>query len=160
MGRDKHPIRPPVTTSLAGGSALDLLRPRIASAGAAARLARVAASTEPLPFCLLVPGLEGMISWDGGYVRPFLERARAGLGERCRFVPMYSMSTEVVETVSTVVSDEQGKTLAFLPLAPGVLYEFLPEAAEDLPDMLLRPDQLRVGEHYTLVVSDRFGLLR
>jgi hypothetical protein len=128
---------------------------RIESIGARTRLARIAASTGPLTLADVAPSVEAFISWDGGYVAPFLARiARAAPG--LRHLPMYSMSTETIETVP----DYRGGDVAFLPLAPGVLYELLPEDAGDDPAQVRTARQLAIGERYTLVVSDAYGLVR
>ena len=44
---------------------------------------------------------------------------------------MYAMSTETIETVPHFRADSEP---AFLPLAPGVLYEFLELTEEGAPD--------------------------
>jgi hypothetical protein len=41
-----------------------------------------------------------------------------------------------------------------------VLYEFVELKDEDDPTNLLRPDQLEPGKHYSMVVSDAYGLRR
>lgn len=130
---------------------------RIESRGARARLARIAASDQPLPLNACAPAVAAYVCWTGGYVRPFLERlARHLPPERYRLVPMYSMSTETVETVSRY----DGEDVSFLPLAGGVLYEFAEEGADDGPENLLTADKLVAGRTYSLIVSDAFGLRR
>ena len=90
-------------------------------------------------------------------MQPFLERIEAHLPpERYRLIPMYSMSTETVETISHF---ERG-TIAFLPLAPRVLYEFVEEGFADPQRNLRTPDQLKAMQSYSMVVSDAFGLRR
>jgi hypothetical protein len=69
---------------------------------------------------------------------------------------MYSMSTETIETVNYF----EGDRVRFLAIAPGVLYEFLPESQPDDPSKLLSPWELEQGSVYSLVVSDGYGLLR
>lgn len=140
------------------GSGLHSLLQSLESVGARERLEQMSSEAAPLSWEQLCPQLDTLISWDGGYVRPFLERARAELGERCRFVPMYSMSTETIETLPAVVNEPE--RLAYLPMAPGVLYELLPEGAPDEPAHLIGPEQVKSGERYTLVVSDVYGLRR
>jgi hypothetical protein len=109
------------------------------------------------PVAHLLPGLRSYACWDGGYVTPFLERIRRFLPpERFHHAPMYSMSTETVETL---LYTEAGRP-HFLPLAPGVLYEFLPEGAGDDPLALLPPSALEPGRTYSMVVSDVYGLRR
>jgi hypothetical protein len=131
---------------------------QVASPGWRARLARAGAADAVPPVEDLLPGLEAWCSWDGGYVRPFLEQVRAYLPpERYLFVPMYSMSTETVETLNHFEADGRVRLLA---LAPGVLYEFLPEGADDRPELLIEPWALAPGRAYTLVVSDAYGLRR
>ena len=130
---------------------------RIDSRGSKDRLQRIASSETPLPIAQINPALEAYMCWDGGYVRPFLDRIEARLPpERYRRIPMYSMSTETIETV-TDISDGQ---VRFVPLGPGVLYEFIAEGADDTPQDILRPEQLEVGSAYAMVVSDAYGLKR
>ena len=69
---------------------------------------------------------------------------------------MYSMSTETLQTQTYV----KGGRIHFLPYAPGVLYEFLPDGAPDDPSLLLGANALAVGETYCMVVSDAYGLRR
>jgi hypothetical protein len=137
---------------------------RLDSRGAGARRRAVADSATALPLATWAPAVEATITWTGGYVAPFVERLATHLPpDRYRLVPMYSMSTETIETVSHF---EGRGDPAFLPLAPGVLYEFLPEEeatpalAADQPSRLLTPDRLETGRTYTLVVSDDHGLRR
>lgn len=99
--------------------------------------------------------IEVVISWDGGNNGPHVRQVRDWLPS-ARFVPMFSMSTETLETL-TVWDAGQPK---FLPIAPGVLYEFLPEHAPDDPALLLSPLDLAVAEAYVLVASDGHGLRR
>jgi hypothetical protein len=130
---------------------------RLASRGSAGRLRLIAESERPLPFRLCAPSVRAYVCWTGGYVKPFLERLAEHLpAERYRLVPMYSMSTETIETVSHF---RRGR-VSFLPLAPGVLYEFAEEGAEDRPENLLTAEGLSEGKAYTLVVSDAYGLRR
>jgi len=128
---------------------------RIVAPGWRARAAAALAASAPLPATAWMPALEAFSSWDGGNTGPFLNQVRAAL-PGATFVPMFSMSTETIETL-TVYRDDQAH---FLPIAPGVLYEFLPEEAEDDPALLLKPEALEVGQGYVLVVSDRWGLRR
>ncbi len=135
---------------------------RLSTVGAWTRLQRIAASSVPLPASEWIPGLEAVVCWDGGYVRPFLDRLRRALDpERVRHIPMFSMSTETLETLPTVVRASDGqKSIAFLPIAPGVLYEFIEEGKDDLPENLLTAEQLEPGRTYAMVVSDGYGLRR
>ncbi|HVY61401.1 MAG TPA: GH3 auxin-responsive promoter family protein [Planctomycetota bacterium] len=69
---------------------------------------------------------------------------------------MYAMSTETLMTLLVY----EGREPRFLPLAPGVLYELLPDGAPDDPARLVAPWDARPGEAYSLVVSDPYGLRR
>ncbi len=130
---------------------------RVVSRGFGERAARIAAASAPLGLADCVPALRAYCCWDGGYVRPFLEQVRAALPpERVRLVPMYSMSTETVETLSYF----DGPVVRFLPVAPGVLYEFLPEETPDDPTQLVPAYALEPGATYSMVVTDPYGLRR
>ena len=130
---------------------------RLDSRGAIDRLARVAASSTSLPLLVFAPAVETYLCWTGGYVQPFLDRLAIYLPpDRYRRIPMYSMSTEVMETVTHF----GGSDSAFLPLSSGVCYEFIEEGTEDSPENLRTADELQVGTNYTMVVSDRHGLRR
>ncbi len=110
------------------------------------------------PIASWLPSLEGFGCWDGGYVRPFLERIRAHLpAPRYRHVPMYSMATETVQTLNWFGSDGVAR---FLAIAPRVLYEFVPAGAPDRPDALVAAADLQPGRDYAMVVSDPWGLRR
>ena len=138
-------------------AAVRTLARRLASRGSNERLMRIATSHSPLPLQACAPAVEAYVCWTGGYVKPFLDRLASYLPpERYRLIPMYSMSTETVETVSHF----RGDTVAFLPLASGVLYEFIEEDAADRPENLLTADRLQVGKIYAMVVSDPYGLRR
>lgn len=130
---------------------------RVLAPGWRARLELVARATSPPPVEAWLPGLRAYCCWDGGYVAPFLERlARHLPAPRFAHVPMYSMSTETLET--TLVYE--GRTPRFLPLGEGVLYELLPDGADDDPAKLLPTTAAEAGRDYTLVVSDGHGLVR
>ena len=130
---------------------------RITSRGAAGRLRRIAQSPAPLPLTATVPAAHTYVCWTGGYVQPFLDRLAEHLPrDRYRLLPMYSMSTETPETTPCYRRDR----VAFIPLADGVLYEFLPEGDDDAPANLLPPHALRAGRNYSMVVSDAYGLRR
>jgi hypothetical protein len=126
---------------------------RLDSIGRKQRLQAIATSTQPLPIDAWAPALEAYICWTGGYVKPFLDRLQKHLPPtRYRLIPMYSMSTETIETLSHFENGE----VYFLPIAPGVLYEFL-----DLEtDQLLAPHDLEPGKSYEMIVSDDYGLRR
>jgi len=130
---------------------------RVVAPGWSARARVVADAAQAPSMGSYLPGLRAYCCWDGGYVTPFLRRiARSLPPERFGLMPMYSMSTETVETLAWY----HRSALHFLPIAPGVLYEFLPEGADDEPDALLGPRDLEVGQAYSMVVSDPYGLRR
>jgi hypothetical protein len=130
---------------------------RLKSRGSDDRLAHIANSGAPLTFQEIAPAVETYVSWTGGYVKPFLDRLAIYLpAERYRLVPMYSMSTETIETVTSF----HGDAVTFLPLARRVLYEFIEETRKDQSQNLITIDQLEVGMAYTMVVSDPHGLRR
>ena len=130
---------------------------RLASRGCAHRLNEIALSDSPLSLSICAPAVEAYICWTGGYVKPFLDQLSKHLpSHRYNLIPMYSMSTETIETLPDFRSDD----ISFLPIAPGVLYEFIEETAIDHPDNLLAPHQLEPGKLYTMVVSDAYGLRR
>jgi len=137
-------------------SAIGKIARRLASRGSPERLRRIAASPSALPLEICAPAVEAYICWTGGYVKPFLDRLASHLpSQRYRLIPMYSMSTETLQTLSHFGGD----SVAFLPLASRVLYEFL-EEGEEGPEKLRTPGQLQVGRSYTMVVSDPYGLRR
>jgi len=137
--------------------ALQRIHARIASHGARERLAQIAASDSTMPVRILLPGLHAFSCWDGGYTSLFVEQIRRYLPEdRYSHVPMYSMSTETVETVPARVDGRY----VYLPLAPGVLYEFVECGDADLVSNLKLPWELQIGRRYTMVVSDAYGLRR
>ena len=130
---------------------------RIASRGHRTRLARIAQSPTYLPIDEWAPGASTYVCWTGGYVAPFLERLATRLpASRFLRVPMYSMSTETIETVP----DFRLGDPAFLPMAPGVYCEFLKAGGCRQPSRLLGPRQLAPGATYELVVSHGHGLRR
>ena len=130
---------------------------RLASRGHRERLARIAASPTSLPITAWAPAARVYVCWTAGYVAPFLDRLAKRLpAPRFRLVPMYSMSTETIETIP----DFRLRDVAFLPMAPGVYCEFLEADAPREPGRLLAPWQLSPGSAYELVVSDVHGLRR
>jgi hypothetical protein len=142
---------------VAEGAALQRIHARIASRGARERLEQIATSAATLPVQILFPGLRAFSCWDGGYTNLFVEQIRRYLPEdQYRHVPMYSMSTETVETVPARI----GGRYAYLPLAPGVVYEFIECGDADLVSNLRLPCELQIGHRYTMVVSDAYGLRR
>ena len=61
-------------------------------------------------------------------MKPFLDRLAKHLpAPRYKLIPMYSMSTETIETLPNF----RGEDVAFLPIAAGVVYEFIEETALD-----------------------------
>lgn len=131
---------------------------RINSRGSSQRLASIVEYAKAPPLKTYAPAVHSYICWTGGYVKPFLTRLEQYLPtDRYRLIPMYSMSTETVETIV----DVRAESISFLPVAPGVVYEFLGvggDAETNAP--LLKPDQLQPGREYSLIVSDNYGLLR
>jgi GH3 auxin-responsive promoter len=124
---------------------------RLESRGSTERMKRVAKSHAPLPLLVYAPGVTTYICWAGGYVKPFLDRLAVHLpSTRYRLIPMYSMSTETIETLPYF----RGEDVAFFPIGAGVVCEFV----EDID--LLEPQQLEPGKLYAMVVSDRYGLRR
>jgi hypothetical protein len=127
---------------------------RLESRDAAKRIKQIALSAAPLPLSVCAPAVEAYICWTGGYVRPFLDRLARHLPSlRYRLIPMYSMSTETIETLPYFRGEEVG----FLPLGGGVVYEFLEATAMD---HLLNAHALEPGKLYAMVVSNGYGLRR
>ncbi len=142
---------------LALGEEFERIGRRIASSGADRRLRAIAESSAPLPLATFAPAVTACICWTGGQVGAFLERLEGKLsGAGIFIVPMFSMSTETVETVSHFGAAGP----KFLPMARGVHYEFQEEGVELRGAELLRPGQLRSGKDYSMIVSDGWGLLR
>jgi len=130
---------------------------RLQSRHSAARLTRIADSDVALPLHVCAPAIATYVCWVGGYVKPFLERLAQHLPpERYRLVPMYSMSTETIETVANF----EGNNVNFLPLASSVLYEFVEEGRTDRPENLRLASELEPEKSYAMVVSDPYGLRR
>lgn len=105
----------------------------------------------------MLPHLELIYCWQGGYVRPFVDQLRQVLSPRqpC-LAPMFSLSTEVIAaSIFPHLSREAG-----LPISPECCYEFLPRDEEPVAANLLRPWELVPGEEYRMVVSDAYGLIR
>lgn len=126
---------------------------RISSRGATQRLAAIANLTTCPSLEVYAPAVATYICWTGGYVKPFLDQLEKYLPcHRYLQIPMYSMSTETVETII----DIRGRSLSFLPIAPRVLYEF--REAEEME--LLKPQDIQPGHEYSLIVSDAYGLMR
>jgi hypothetical protein len=137
------------------GPLADIL-PKAAAPGWRTRLTTIAELAGPRAIDVLVPSLRCFCCWDGGYVGAYLERVSDRLGISLPHVPMYSMSTECIETRCTYV----GGRPRYLPDAPGLLYEFLREDDPDEVGCLLKPHDLQSGGRYTMIVSDAHGLVR
>jgi len=130
---------------------------RVGRRGWRRRFNALANAKAPLPFHAWAPDVRGFCCWDGGYVGPFIAQIRAHLpAHRYIHIPMYAMSTETVETLPVAHTDG----LAFLPISPDVLYEFLPASDPDTSDRLIRPDQVAIGQEVCMVVTDPYGLRR
>lgn len=130
---------------------------RIDSRRSNERLSLVATSDDPVEVRQFAPAVCAYICWTGGYVKPFLDRIATHLPTaRYRLIPMYSMSTETVETETVFRNGD----IHFLPLAGDVVYEFIHENADDSPQNLLIRQELTPGETYAMVVTDNYGLRR
>ena len=130
---------------------------RLDSRGSARRLKQIASSDTSLPLSICAPAVEAYICWTGGYVKPFLDRLAKHLpSPRYKLIPMYSMSTETIETLPHFRNND----IAFLPTASGVVYEFIEEKTTDRAENLVNPHQLEPGKLYAMVVSDAYGLKR
>lgn len=126
---------------------------RLASTGSEERLKAIASNDQPLPIDVWAPAVEAYICWTGGYVKPFLDRLQKYLpSPHYCLIPMYSMSTETIETLSYFEHNET----YFIPLAHGVAYEFL----EEKSDHLREPTELEPGKLYEMIVSNSYGLQR
>jgi hypothetical protein len=116
------------------------------------RLNQIALSHGPMPLASCAPAVTTYICWTGGYVQPFLDRLAIHLpSSRYTLIPMYSMSTETIETLAYFRNHKN----YFLPLAHGVVYEFIDDTGN-----LLDAAQLESGQIYELVISDAYGLKR
>ena len=130
---------------------------RVTSRGSTKRLRLIATSARPIPLEQLAPAVQAYICWTGGYVKPFLDRLAKHLPPpRYRLIPMYSMSTETVETETVFRNGD----VHFLPIARGVVYEFIAAGVADYAPNPIAPAQLTPGQTYAMVVSDSYGLRR
>lgn len=130
---------------------------RLASRGWKQRLERIATSYGYILMSEWAPAVRTYACWTSGYVEPFMERLQRHLPfPYYRCVPMYSMSTECVETVPHF----KKYGISFLPLAPDTLYEFLEADAPEGPEELLSPHQLRNFYMYEMIVSHPYALTR
>ncbi len=130
---------------------------RITSRGSTKRITLISNSRSPIAIEQFAPAVRAYVCWTGGYVKPFLDRLAKHLPPpRYQLIPMYSMSTETVETENLFRNGD----VQFLPLARGVIYEFIPAGANDYAKNLIAPAQLTPGQTYAMVVSDSYGLRR
>lgn len=90
--------------------------------------------------------LKGFISWDGGYVKPYLDDLLVKYSNLVHY-PLFSMSTESVETLNFMKG--------FYPIYPRTLYEFL-----DTDDNIIQAWNLKVGNEYEMIISNQYGLVR
>ena len=105
----------------------------------------------------MLPHVELIYCWQGGYVRPFVDQLRDQLGTgQTSLAPMFSLSTE---TVACSVFPHLTRT-AGLPIYPECCYEFLPRDAETTAENVLLPWEIVPGNEYRMVVSDEYGLVR
>jgi hypothetical protein len=127
---------------------------RLASTGSEARIHTIATCDTPLQIDVWAPAVEAYICWTGGYVKPFLDRLQKYLpSPHYRLIPMYSMSTETIETLTHFDRND----VYFIPLAPGVVYEFLEETNQEY---FIKPTALEPGKLYEMIVTDAYGLRR
>lgn len=127
----------------------------IASEGYKERLQSIVKSQTSLPVYSIIPGLQIYSCWTGGYVAPFLKRLEQHLPpDRYQLLPMYSMSTETIETIT----DCSSTPTAFLPMGMNVFYEYIENERSDHPQNI--QTQLEVGKSYKMIVSDNYGLKR
>lgn len=148
---------------------IDALRERIPGPDAQrqAHIQRVLAYAAPPSVGGLLPELQVVYCWNGGYVQPFIDNLKQqfqvvntlkqkSAALPIRILPMFSVSTETIPYLMYPrVSIEAG-----LPTYPGNVYEFIPMQGEEPGDELLKPWELRTGHEYVMVVSDAFGLVR
>lgn len=101
---------------------------------------------------ILFEKLQAVITWDGGYVSAFLGRLRHQLPSAVRILPMYSMSTEALETIPHRIAGQ----CVYGPFQEQAFPEFqtLDKA------QILKPHELKSGESYTLLITDHYGLER
>ena len=131
---------------------------RIAAPGYIERIRLVSETAQALDLKHYWPGLSAWSSWDGGYVEPYIRQVKKYLiPDRFQHIPVFSMSTEAVETLTYFADD---RSICFLPLASDIVYEFLPEEKSDQPAELLDAKELQVNATYSMVVSDCYGLQR
>lgn len=131
---------------------------RTANPGYKERMQLIADSFQPISIDTYLSELKAWCSWDGGYVSSYLDQVKKYLpADKYFHIPMFSMSTEVIETLTCFNSEGE---ICFLPLAKGVLYEFLPENVTDSTEKVLSAYELESDSVYSMVVSDCYGLIR
>ncbi len=99
----------------------------------------------------IIETLNAFISWDGGYVGLFVKQLKKKF-PRIQHIPMFSMSTEVIETFPHIIKNR----LYFLPTIAGIYYEFYDPQDQNI----YQKDELVVGKSYVLIVTDKWGLER
>jgi hypothetical protein len=99
----------------------------------------------------IFPQLLAVITWDGGYVRTFLNRLMEILPKGVMHLPMYSMSTETIETLPHKFNNR----IVFLPTMNKTRPEFL-----DSDGKLLNPHELIPGMVYSLIITNEWGFER
>lgn len=109
------------------------------------------AASKDFKISILFSSLKAVITWDGGYVRIFLDRLMKLLPDRVQHLPMYSMSTETIETLPHKIN---GK-ISFLPTMKNTLPEFLTEEGK-----ILKANELQINASYTLLITNKWGLER
>ena len=114
-----------------------------------ARLKKIVTKKTPPTLQEIFPELQALITWDGGYVAPFSQKLKILLPE-VTHIPMYSMSTESIETLP----HRYNGRLYFLPTMKDTYPEFMQDGK------LFSPFELKVGETYSLIVTTTFGFLR
>ena len=118
------------------------------------RIGTLAAAPE---FSILFPYIQAFCSWDGGYVGRFIDQIRRRVPPKILHIPMYSMSTETVQTLPVIY----GSRLVYLPIVSNVRYEFIALNGEgDISSDILEPWELTKGEEYIMLVSNEYGLRR
>jgi len=98
---------------------------------------------------LIFPKLQAVITWDGGYLKVFIEILQKKL-PGIEIIPMYSMSTEAILTSPHKIKN---KTY-YLPISPKVKIYF----RQKNTNKLLTPFDLIIGDDYEMVISDPWGL--
>ncbi len=135
---------------------LSLLANKVKDYGSTQRLESIKNSPSPIELSIINPALKSIICWDGGYVGVFLDKLKKLISPNINFYPMFSMSTEVIETLPF----KRNNHLYLLPIAPGVLYEFIERNKDISQANILNAWELVQGKEYIMIVSDSYGLKR